>query len=118
MAYGKKSFQKKNYGGKSYEKKSYGNKSYTKRNDDEGEAENNGGGFIGIGSITASKKSAEDAEGLKDSGLQLWWKVFLPKGSNQITLKRGDRVMISFKTFDGEPDFVLGHVVLPPESEE
>jgi len=85
----------------------------------------NGGGdkkyaFQRIGSLTVPKTTDDELRGmiledLRGSDVKLNCQIYLPKGSNSVTLKQGDRIMVSFKVSDKDKDFVVGHVLSPNE---
>lgn len=83
---------------------------------------NKGGGsqFTPIGSITTKKGTPDRVvDDLRSDKLGLWWEVYLPKGVDSITLKRGQRVYIGLGSFsDKAPNFVVGSVSLPPEEDD
>lgn len=86
---------------------------------------NNGGGdkkypFTRVASLTVPKSAPDDmaeyvhAE-LKGSEIRLNAQVYLGKGDNELTLKNGDMLLISFKVSDKDKDFVVGNVSVKNE---
>ena len=47
---------------------------------------------------------------LRGSEIRLNAQVYLGKGDNELTLKNGDMLLISFKVSDKDKDFVVGNV--------
>jgi len=87
----------------------------------------NGGGrseaksnFMRIGSVTVSKKTTEEykkdgdnvVEMLQDSGIQLWVQIYLPKGTDALNVKHGEKLLLSLKEVEKAPDFVVGTVAI------
>jgi len=78
--------------------------------------------FTRLGSLTVPKSVDE---GLKDmilgelrgSDIKLNCQIYLPKGAQSVTLKTGDRLLITFQTNEKDKDFVVGHVLLPNNQE-
>lgn len=71
--------------------------------------------FSRVASMTVPKSASDDTaefvmNDLRGSDLSLTAKVYLGKGDNELTLKNGDMLLISFKTNDKDKDFVVGHV--------
>lgn len=93
------------------------NRSYDRGNQGGGNA---GGGkdfpFTRIGSLTVPKSASDDiaaaAEDLRGSDLKFNCQIYLGKGDNELTLKNGDLLTISFKVSEKDKDFVLGHVAV------
>jgi hypothetical protein len=89
--------------------------------------------MLSIGSIVVSKKTIEKhgeevKEELKNSDMNLVANIYLPKGSNELVLRNGDSLIISFRPMtgkDGKPlmskngkplDFIVGKLLLPSDS--
>lgn len=86
---------------------------------------NSGGGdkkypFTRVASLTVPKSAPDDmaeyvhAE-LRGSEIRLNAQVYLGKGDNELTLKNGDMLLISFKVSDKDKDFVVGNVSVKNE---
>lgn len=79
--------------------------------------------WIGLGSITASKKLLEENElygeicdALDGSEFSFSLKIYLGKDPDAtIALKNGDFVTLKFKKSDKDPDYVLGRASLKVE---
>jgi hypothetical protein len=74
--------------------------------------------FLRLGDLTVAKSTVEEqgqeiVENLKDSNARLWLKIYLPKGTNEITLQNGDRVMVTLQKVPKAPDFVVGRASIP-----
>lgn len=74
--------------------------------------------FTRIGSLTIPKSvdkslRREIMNNLRDSDIKLNIKVFPPKGVDSIQLDRDDLIVISFRTFEDTPDFVVGNAMIP-----
>jgi hypothetical protein len=80
----------------------------------------NGGGekkypFTRVASLTVPKSASDDMNDyvhaeLKGSEIRLNAQVYLGKGDNELRLKNGDMLLISFKVSDKDKDFVVGNV--------
>ena len=71
--------------------------------------------FTRIASLTIPKSASDDMaeyveQELKGSEIRLNAQVYLGKGDNELTLKTGDMLLVSFKTSDKDKDFVVGNV--------
>lgn len=79
---------------------------------------NNGGKefpFTRIASLTVPKSAPDDMaeyihEELRGSEIRMNAQVYLGKGDNELTLKNGDMLLISFKVSDKDKDFVVGNI--------
>ena len=70
--------------------------------------------FIRMGSITKTKRTDLDlADELMESKQSFNVKIYLPKGTDELTLQNGDNLLVGFnEPFDNQPDFVLGSLSL------
>lgn len=79
--------------------------------------------FSRIGSLTVPKKVSDEAhdwimDNLRgNEDIRLNCKVYLPKGVDSVTLSKDDLVVLSFKVSDKDKEFVVGHLLLPNDSE-
>ena len=92
-----------------------------RRNSRRSSKKSSGGEFQNIGSLAVSKDTDEGiVDELRDfPETKLWWRVFLPEGVDSLTLKRDEYVFIQLGRYhEDAPDFVVGSVSLPPESDE
>jgi hypothetical protein len=72
--------------------------------------------FVRIGDISATKSvDAEVKDFLHDSGIKLMAKVYAGKDVEEVTLKKGDKLLISFTKGKYDRDFVLGNLSLIEE---
>lgn len=71
-------------------------------------------GFVTIGSLKGTKNTDKDilVEFSKSNDLKLWFSVYLPKGVDQLEIDKDSKILLSFKTFERDPKFVVGHVLL------
>ncbi len=86
----------------------------SKRNSDK----DSGSQFQNVGSLTTTKDTSKSlVKELRESDdIKLWWRVYLPKGVESLTLEHEDMVFIQLGRFhEDAPDFVVGTVSLPPE---
>ena len=73
------------------------------------------GKFIDLGSINKGEKCSEKSlsEFKEYAGkAQFYLKVYPGKGTDTIGLNNGDKLYLSFGKKEGEPDFVIGRVLL------
>jgi hypothetical protein len=86
-----------------------------------GRSNNRGGGRGGdsnlkrVGSVTVAKSVVEQQgdgviQDLKDSGLKLWLKFYLPKGTNSMTVTNDTKLLINFRENEKAPEFVVADV--------
>lgn len=101
-------------GNRSAPQKSEGSGGYQRRS-----GSSAGGGkdfpFTRIASLTVPKSAPDDmadyvhAE-LRGSEIRLNAQVYLGKGDNELTLKSGDMLLLSFKVSEKDKDFVVGSI--------
>ncbi len=87
-----------------------------------GEGRSGGGqksNFFRLGGITISKSTSDDAydwamENLRgNEELKLNVKVYLGKEVDEMALRNGDILTLSFRVSDKDKDFVIGHLLTP-----
>jgi quinolinate synthase len=69
--------------------------------------------FIRIADITATKSlESEIKDYLHDSGIKLMANVYAGKDVQEITLRKGDKILVSFTKGKYDKEFVLGNLSL------
>lgn len=104
--------------------RSYGGNSGGGQSQQRSAGRGNGGGgqgggkefpFTRIANLTIPKSAGDDLAAyieneLKGSEIKLNAQIYLGKGDNELTLKNGDQLFISFRTSDKDKDFVVGNI--------
>lgn len=79
---------------------------------------NNNSEFVSLGDLAGPKSKADDkdfqeiTDELMDMENSYSAKVYLGPETEQITIKKGDRIMVKFKEYESSPDYVVGKVFL------
>lgn len=89
---------------------------FGKANEAASQGSNGKSSFQKIGGLSVSKKTTEKLgdeikKDLRESGVQLWLSVYPPKGYDTITLKKGDKVLLSLGDVKGKDGKVIPWVV-------